>query len=381
MRVVRTGSATPPDLNWSSTLTVPTPVNAAESFTIDRTYEVTQEPAGPDFDIAYVRSTDATYGNGDDVALGIETIDTAGGKNVGTHAGVSGSMSIVTAGTYWVFGVLDAGGAVTESDEGNNVAVTSAQIEVRAVALPPQIDSLSITPNPAEIGQTVTLTALGVTDPDGTVSSLTFYEDTDGSGSLEIATDAAVGTDTDGSDGWSASVDTTGFSAGTYRYFAQALDNESNPSNVVTATVDVTAPVAEWIVDNGDAGYNEENSWKGYSRGYQGSSRYWYSGTGESTAQWAFGGLASGTYAVYVTWTGGSTRPDNAPYTVADGGAPLATVPVNQQLSPDDDQSDNWWWESVGEYAVISGTLTVTLSNQCNGTYVISDAVRVVRTG
>ena len=225
-------------------------------------------------------------------------------------------------------------------------------------------------PSMLPVGASITMARpLAVSEPSPSVERSTWSVS---------ATTRLVGTDTDDSDGWSASVDTTGFAAGTYRYFARATDNESNPSNVVSQTVDVIEPVAEWIVDNGDAGYSEGGSWKPLSVGYQGDSRYAYSEAGDSTATWTISGLASGTYAVYATWNPYGTSPDNAPYAIADGGAPLETVRVNQQQTPDDDEADGRWWELLGQYAVVSGTLTVTLSNDCNGTYVISDAVRVV---
>jgi len=86
----------------------------------------------------------------------------------------------------------------------------------------PVVASLTADPNPLTPGDTLTLTATGVSDPDGTVQHVAFYRDTNGDGVFEESSDALIGTDTDGADGWSlAFTDSTGIKT----FFARALDN------------------------------------------------------------------------------------------------------------------------------------------------------------
>src|SRR5262249_23022532 len=84
----------------------------------------------------------------------------------------------------------------------------------------PHINSLSDSPDPSKRGGTLTLTANSVT---GTVSSVSFYRDGNGNGTLDVGTDLLLGTDTNGANGWSVSVSIPStFPLGTYTYFAQA---------------------------------------------------------------------------------------------------------------------------------------------------------------
>ncbi len=101
---------------------------------------------------------------------------------------------------------------------------------------PPTIGSLSASPDPVVQGDALTLTANGVSDPDGTVSSVAFYRDADGDGALNEAVDELLGTDTDGSDGFAATVSTTGFALGSHTYFAIATDNDGLTSDAASAT-------------------------------------------------------------------------------------------------------------------------------------------------
>ncbi|MCC7193151.1 MAG: S8 family serine peptidase [Phycisphaeraceae bacterium] len=99
---------------------------------------------------------------------------------------------------------------------------------------PPSVGDLSVSPDPATVGTTLTLTATGVTDPDGTVTRVDFYRD-DGDGVLNTSSDVLVGSDTNGADGWSATASTSGLSSGSYLYFARAEDNGSASGSVSTS--------------------------------------------------------------------------------------------------------------------------------------------------
>jgi subtilisin-like proprotein convertase family protein len=109
---------------------------------------------------------------------------------------------------------------------------------------PPTIDSLSVNPDSVLFEEIVdvTLTANGVSDPDDNVFSVSFYRDFNGNGTLEVGTDVLFATDTDGTNGWSATDNTAALPLGTHSYFAVATDEAANDSNVVSATLTVTDP-------------------------------------------------------------------------------------------------------------------------------------------
>jgi subtilisin-like proprotein convertase family protein len=88
----------------------------------------------------------------------------------------------------------------------------------------PQIDVFSAAPQPVFAGQALKLSVTRVHDPDQRIHSVTFYRD-NGNGVLEPLEDVLVGADANSSGGWTTSAETAGLPAGTYTYFAQALDS------------------------------------------------------------------------------------------------------------------------------------------------------------
>ena len=136
------------------------------------------------------------------------------------------------------------------------------------------------------------------------------------------------------------------------------------------------------VVDDGDAlRYAEAGtSWAGSvdSAAYQEDFRYHAAGDADQQAAWTFDSLEPGaTYQVFATWTPGSSRATNAPFTIGDGVGPASTVRVNQQVAPLDLTVEGTAWQSLGTYTVGGETLTVSLSADANG-YVIADALRLV---
>jgi len=109
---------------------------------------------------------------------------------------------------------------------------------------PPTIASLEGAPDPVTEGDVLSLTAGGVSDPDGNVVSVSFYRDANSDGEGQAG--ELLGTDTDGSDGWSWSGAVTWW-AGTHTYLAKATDDGSpaldsswaSVSGEVVADVDV----------------------------------------------------------------------------------------------------------------------------------------------
>src|SRR5262249_7601072 len=71
----------PIDLTWSSgAISAPASGDVQTAFTLSRTYTIAGAAAASDFAIAYYRSSDATFGNADDVLLGSETLTSAADK-------------------------------------------------------------------------------------------------------------------------------------------------------------------------------------------------------------------------------------------------------------------------------------------------------------
>src|SRR5262249_30993838 len=108
---------------------VPATATTGGAFTVSRTYNVGGGAAPSSFTLAYYSSTDAVFGNADDVLVGTETVSGAG-LSAGAHAGTSPSLTINAAGNYCLFAKVDAAGAVTETDETNNVAQSAQQVTV-----------------------------------------------------------------------------------------------------------------------------------------------------------------------------------------------------------------------------------------------------------
>lgn len=119
------------DLNWTGgSLSGPATADWQSTFTINRTYNITGEDAQHDFSIAYYASLDSTFGNGDDVFLGSESITSAAGKTMGIHGGTSPAVQIVTGGTFHLFAKVDSGSGIYETDETNNVVVSAQTVLV-----------------------------------------------------------------------------------------------------------------------------------------------------------------------------------------------------------------------------------------------------------
>lgn len=135
-------------------------------------------------------------------------------------------------------------------------------------------------------------------------------------------------------------------------------------------------PGVPWVADNHDA--NLEGPWRCYQGIGLGHDVHFTSpGDGSSLATWVCR-LGPGEYQVSVTWAAHPNRATDAPFTLWDGDAAIATVEVNQQANPSDYRAGTVAWHELGLVTLTSDTLVVELSNDADG-YVIADAIRVVR--
>jgi subtilisin-like proprotein convertase family protein len=114
----------------------------------------------------------------------------------------------------------------------------------------PVIAYIIDSPDPVIKGSLLTLTANGVSDPDAgdAVDKIEFYRDANGNSALDPAIDLLLGSDSDASDGWSVSVDTTVLPAGTNRYFARAFDGVFWSSSATTTGVVNVLPTIAYLL-------------------------------------------------------------------------------------------------------------------------------------
>jgi plastocyanin len=171
------------------------------------------------------------------------------------------------------------------------------------------------------------------------------------------------------------------FSApGTYYFFAQldsthAFPETSQTDKVIEAPSSVTVSGAT-LVANGQTGYSQTGTgWTTFTgAGYNNHLSYAPAGSGSNTATWQTG-LTAGNYDVQMTWAPYINRATNATYLVYDGTTLVGTVSVNQQTAPTGGQTVNGTpFQSLGHFAINSGTLKVVLSDNANG-FVIADTL------
>jgi hypothetical protein len=96
--------------------------------------------------------------------------------------------------------------------------------------LPPSVGALTASPAWIVRSDALTLTAVEVHDPDGTVTQVEFYRG-----------ETPLGTDDDGHDGWSLTIDTTGWALGEYTLYARAQDNDGAWSEKTPLTARIYA--------------------------------------------------------------------------------------------------------------------------------------------
>ena len=124
----------------------------------------------------------------------------------------------------------------------NKLAVDLAAVAV--VTPVPSIGSLSTSPASGVAGTTVTLTATNVLESTtaATISSVTFYRESNGSSGLQTTGDTIIGVGTQSGTTWTITTSTTGLAAGTYTYYAVATDSNNVASTVASATFQVVVP-------------------------------------------------------------------------------------------------------------------------------------------
>src|SRR5262249_32918534 len=143
------------------------------------------------------------------------------------------STSGLSAGSYTLYAVATDANGVSSS-------VSSAPLAVTSVPTP-AIRSFSARPSSVTAGSATTLTPSHVTETGGTISSVTFYLESNGTSGLQIGSDTLIGTGSQNGTTWTTSFSTAGLSPGTYVFYAVATDSSGVTSTTASATLTVTA--------------------------------------------------------------------------------------------------------------------------------------------
>ncbi len=153
----------------------------------------------------------------------------------GSRSGTTWTFPVSTngfaAGTYTYY-------AVATDISGNSSDVASANLTVTRGT--PTIGSFTASPNTVQTGDPVTLTAGNVTENGGTISTVSFYLESNGIPGLQTDTDTFLGSGTQNGNDWSLPLATDGFAAGTYTLYAVAADDIGISSAVASTTLTVT---------------------------------------------------------------------------------------------------------------------------------------------
>ena len=211
----------------------------------------------------------------------------------------------------------------------------------------------SITPNPANEGETITFTGHG-SDADGSIATCRWISSINGTLSND--------------DSFSIST----LSVGTHTISLEMQDNDGTWSVPVTRSLtvnDTSGTSTEVIIDNQDANTSKTGVWtvSGGTNPYDADS-VWARG-GDDTFTWHFSPTESGNYEVWEWHSGWSSRPIAAPHRITYAGG-NQTVPVNQKINAGK-------WNSLGVYYFeAGGSYEVTVTSLADASSTCADAVR-----
>ena len=204
--------------------------------------------SGVVYDDALVRA-DQFYTPGEGLGeVTIEAIRTSDSQVFSTQTWASGGYTLaLPSGTYTI---VAQGGSLNAPIVRDGVVIGTGNVKVDFTAtdtsdiIPPPVPdpvSVAIAANPQIVTQSdpVTLTA---TVTGGTAARVLFYRDSNVNGAWDSG-DQLLGTDQEGSNGWSATVATTAWPVGQQRLFARAQDSAGTWSNAAAVNVSLNAAV------------------------------------------------------------------------------------------------------------------------------------------
>jgi len=107
----------------------------------------------------------------------------------------------------------------------------------------PSIGSFAVSPVSVVAGSNFTLSASNVVETGGTISSVKFYRESNGTAGLQIGVDTLVGTGVQSGTTWTLTVSSTGLAAGSCTFYAVATDASAVSTAASTAVLTVTTPI------------------------------------------------------------------------------------------------------------------------------------------
>jgi subtilase family serine protease len=222
------GSSSTPTPSIGSLSGSPSTVQTGNAFTLVAA-NVT-ETGGTINSVTFYRESNGQSGlqtgSGGDTVLG-------SGAQAGTSWTINAGTAGLSAGTYTFY-------AVATDSTGQTSTAASCTVTVTAPATP-TIGSFSLSPSSVTIGNSTTLSAGSVTETGGTINSVTFYLESNGSSGLQIGSDTVVGSGKQNGTTWTANFSTANLSPGTYVLYAVATDSLGNTSATSSTTLTVTA--------------------------------------------------------------------------------------------------------------------------------------------
>ena len=257
-----------------------------------------------------------------------------------------GSFTYQAGVTYSVTVISQPGPSSTCADA---VKFSATESNIAPVAI---IDS--ITPNPANAGESVSFAGHG-DDTDGNIAAYSW--------------DSSI----DGNLGNLASFEANSLSEGQHTISFSVQDNDGSWSQAVTEVLVVSQAPLEVIIDNLDAQTSQTGTWSvsGATNPYEADS-YW--DRDGSTFTWYFTPGQSGEYDVSMWWTQWPSRSDSVPVDIEYSGS-TSTVYINQQ-------QNGGQWNNVGSFTYQAGvTYSVTVISQPGPSSTCADAMRFVYQG
>ena len=209
------------------------PSSVASGGAITLTASGVVETGGTVASVAFYRESNGTSG----LQIGADELVGAGVQS-GTTWTLATNSAGLSVGHYTYYAVAtDSTGATSAA------ASTSRDRSPSAATMAPVIGSFAAVPGTVIIGTAATLTASNVTETGGTVSSVTFYRESNGIPGLQIGSDTLVGAGTQNGTTWTAPIRRRPRSAvGIYTYYAFATDASSVSSTPLATSLTVTPP-------------------------------------------------------------------------------------------------------------------------------------------
>ena len=166
-----TVSVPAPDLIVSAASTTANTLTAGATFTLSNTVQNSGGFPTGSFVVGYHLSTNAVYGDGDDIALtATRTVTTLGAGKSSTATTSLTVPATTPPGTYYVCTMADSGNAVAESNETNNSLCTSTQVQTSG----PDLTMTAVTPTASTVNQGAALSVTNTAANQGLVAAGAF---------------------------------------------------------------------------------------------------------------------------------------------------------------------------------------------------------------